>query len=125
MQDPEPHAAGVIRASRESQGLTQTDLAERVARVTRDWPRPVELHATAVTRIEKGRRHIGLREAVALASALGLTLGELLEHTSADPTVLQNRALADKLLALVKSAGFGIEANSAQADPQVQQQGSP
>lgn len=65
LKTPQPFGAR-LRAERERQGLSQTQLAERVG-ITQ-----VEL-----SRFESGRRRCYLDTAKRLAEALGLTLGRL------------------------------------------------
>lgn len=70
---PEETFAKRMRQVRERRRWTQTQLA--------DWIRVegIDLHPTAITRIESGERSVRLNEAVAAASALNVQLEELLK----------------------------------------------
>lgn len=58
-----------LRAERERSGVSQAELAERVAAAL-----GTPFYPTAVTKVEKRDREVKLSEAVALADALGLPL---------------------------------------------------
>lgn len=64
-----------LRQERERRGITQAQLADRIAELL-----GIHLDPTAVTRIEKQERAVRLDEAVAAAKALGLPLAALLEE---------------------------------------------
>jgi transcriptional regulator with XRE-family HTH domain len=85
--------ADLVRHHREQRGWTQAVLAERLE------AQGLHLHPSAVTRIEKHDRGIGLDEALALLRALELSpatvLGVLAEiDTEAPPTLIDRLAHA-------------------------------
>ncbi|MCT7369326.1 helix-turn-helix domain-containing protein [Mycolicibacterium llatzerense] len=67
-----------VRAQREGAGFTQRELSERLAELN------VKLDTSAITRIENGSREPRLKEAFAIALALGISLTALL-HVEDDP----------------------------------------
>lgn len=69
-----------IRATRELRGMSQTDLAK--AMKAQGFP----FHQPTVQRIENGSREVRVPELFALASALDVQPGELLNVELADPT---------------------------------------
>lgn len=81
---PNDAARKVIRRERERLGMTQQGLANQVF-ITSGGN--INLHYTAVTRIENGERSISLDEAVAIAKALDLTLAQLIDE---EPIDIQN-----------------------------------
>jgi transcriptional regulator with XRE-family HTH domain len=58
-----------VRSIRESQGLSQEDLAERAG-----------LHRTYVSSLERGQRNVGLDNILALAQALAIPAADLFER---------------------------------------------
>lgn len=70
---PEVVFARRMREVRESKGRSQSAVAMHLMLVM-----GVRLDATAITRMEKGTRGIGLDEAVGIADALGTTVTDLL-----------------------------------------------
>jgi ribosome-binding protein aMBF1 (putative translation factor) len=76
--NPEQVFAKRMRQVRERRGWSQAKLA--------DWMRTygVDLHSTAITRIERGERSISLNEASAVAAALGVLLVELLQEVQCE-----------------------------------------
>jgi transcriptional regulator with XRE-family HTH domain len=62
-----------VRAQREGAGLTQRELSEILAELG------VKLDTSAITRIENGSREPRLKEAAAIAYALGISLTALLQ----------------------------------------------
>jgi transcriptional regulator with XRE-family HTH domain len=67
-----------VRAQREGGGFTQRELSERLAELG------IKLDTSAITRIESGSREPRLKEAFAIALALGVSLTALL-HVADDP----------------------------------------
>jgi transcriptional regulator with XRE-family HTH domain len=67
-----------MRELREIGGISQTVLAARLEH------HDIRLDGTAITRIERGSRAIRLNEAVAIATALDVSLGTLL-HPAPSP----------------------------------------
>jgi transcriptional regulator with XRE-family HTH domain len=65
-----------LRHYRESEDLTQADLAERLRK------EGLSFHQQTVQKIERGERKVGFVEAVAIAQVLGVDLGMLVD----DPT---------------------------------------
>lgn len=63
--------AANVRSRREEIGLSQADLAARMAAI--GWP----YHPQTVSRVESGARKVSIGEGEALAGILGVTLGEL------------------------------------------------
>lgn len=122
MQRPEEHAREVICAERQRLGMSQVELARKVADDTRHWDQPVDIHGTAITRLERGIRGIGLDEAVAIANTLGLTLHELIGEDPIDERARQRRANADHLLDLVSSLAF-LRTDGFADDPQWKESG--
>jgi transcriptional regulator with XRE-family HTH domain len=60
-----------LRAARQSQGMTQLDLADQMAELGFPWSQPT------VARVERGRRPLSLAEAHALLDILELNSGNL------------------------------------------------
>ena len=71
MIDYSAHLARQIRVTRESRGMTQTDLAKAM----KDQGLP--FWQQTIQRIEEGSREVRVPELFALASALGVPPGEL------------------------------------------------
>jgi transcriptional regulator with XRE-family HTH domain len=102
MAPREPPAPGMVdrnvaanlRKHREELGLSQADLAARMAAA--GWP----FHPQTVSRIEAGTRKVNIGEGEALARFLGTTLGEL---TWPDP-VSSTVAWFDKFIASADDA---------------------
>lgn len=67
-QRPSEIFAANLRDARHAAGLSQ----EALSKLT--WERGWHLHATAITRIEKGGRNVSLDDAVVLTQALGMRL---------------------------------------------------
>lgn len=65
-----------ITARRESLGISQSELASRMA------TRGFAFHQTTVKRIEAGEREVRFSEAIALADSLGANLADLVDLTS-------------------------------------------
>jgi len=72
--------AAKIRLLRRKRGITTTALSELLLAASRP------IHASAITKIEKGNRHIGVDDLFALAAALGVTPAQLLEPPEACST---------------------------------------
>lgn len=70
--DPESLLAWHIKVQRQDRGWSQAELAERLAAAG------LPLHATAVTRIESGKRGISLNEFVQIATAFEVSPEELI-----------------------------------------------
>jgi transcriptional regulator with XRE-family HTH domain len=80
--------ASRLRETREAAGLSQARLAALVAKRS-----GIELDPTAITRIERGQRKIGLEEAQAIASALDVTLEYLCRPGPVPASTLLERRL--------------------------------
>lgn len=63
-----------VRALRNAAGLTQEQLADRMAE------RGVDLHHSSVSTTELGKRPLTLPEALAIADALGVQLDSLVDY---------------------------------------------
>lgn len=92
----------VSKARRVKLGLSQRALAERLKAFG------ISIDATAITRFERGQRDLRLREAVAIASLLDISLSDLtvteapiLPVSKADP-IAQIRALTAQLASIAK-----------------------
>lgn len=77
-QTPEETFARRMRQLRDTEGIAQTVLAERLEH------RGIKLDGTAITRMERGTRTIRLNEAVAVAAALDVSVDEML-HPAPSP----------------------------------------
>ena len=92
-QDPSSDLADSIfarrlRAIRTQAGVTQKQLADRMA------ARGYKMLQSTVAKIESGERPVSIGEAVQLAEVLGVDLGELITERSADP--VRDRALQER-----------------------------
>lgn len=70
-QDREARFRDAMKALREKQGLTQTDVARRLRE------RGLSFHQSTVAKVETGERPIRLDEAYAIADALGSQVGDM------------------------------------------------
>lgn len=71
-QTPEQQFALQVRHRRIAQGVTQQAVADALLA-----DHGIRIDATAITRIESGRRSIRLNEADAIAQVLGMTVADL------------------------------------------------
>lgn len=79
VQPPSVRLGQAIRRLRRERGLSQEALADRAG-----------LDRTFVGLLERGKRRATLESAEALAQALGLSLGQLVQEGEAPPAVSQN-----------------------------------
>jgi transcriptional regulator with XRE-family HTH domain len=89
---PEACFAQRLRERREALGWSQTALAEALRAGTGGL---LKLDPTAITRIERGNRTVGLNEAVGFATVLGVGLDELVSLHPGDLSGQVSRAHAD------------------------------
>jgi len=91
VQDVEETFAQRLKELRESMKLSQARLAALLAQRG-----TIDLDPTAITRIERRQRAVGLREAVAIADVLGVRLTDLCRRPSEDEDIAALRlALAE------------------------------
>lgn len=90
-----------LRERRTARGMSQRELAERVAR------KGLRLDPTAVTRIERGERDVRLGEAIVLAWELDASLSEM---WSRDPMTGYHEHEADVRRALITAREALVEA---------------
>jgi transcriptional regulator with XRE-family HTH domain len=93
--EPEHQFGAHVREAREDRGWTQESLARRL----RDLA-GIDLHQTAIARLEVGKRSITLNEAAALAQLLGLDLGAYVDEASVGLSPEELARLAQGLEAL-------------------------
>lgn len=103
---PDQLLRAAVRAERKSRRWDHAQVAHRLRDLTATWPSPIDLHPTAVSRIETGGRGISLNEAYALCVVLDLDLGEIL-GMSGTPEFLKavrdRRVAASQILEIVES----------------------
>lgn len=121
--NPEAVLADRIRRARETAGMTQPQLAERLYQQS-----GIKLDPTAITRMERGNRTIRLNEAVHLAAILDIKLLDLVlmpasaAGTRPEDMKAQARALAAEAAQLdariAKAEADAVEAATRAADLQ-------
>jgi transcriptional regulator with XRE-family HTH domain len=119
--DPEAVFAARMRQARETAGMTQPQLAERLYEQS-----GIRLDPTAITRMERGRRTIRLNEAVHLAAILDMKLWDLvllpsmMAGTHAKDMKARARAMAAEAARLdaqiVKAEADAVQAHVRAAD---------
>jgi transcriptional regulator with XRE-family HTH domain len=90
-EEPEARAGQLIRELRLARGLSQVDLAQRLAERGLSW------HQTTVAKTERADRPLRVNELAALAKVLGVSVGDLLNPQRID--LPQEAALAQQYLA--------------------------
>lgn len=80
-----------VRAARTARGWSQAQLADALG-----------LDASGVSRLESGRKRLGLSEAVRIASALGVSLDRLIAPVSAEDRLTHALTSADDAVVLAR-----------------------